>query len=264
MNVPTWWIGPAGSGKIGAIRNLLGTTLREPRLKTLVIDDYTSRYWDYGTHSEIDVMDLSMMDKQILPEMLQQLVSTRDVRTGGRKQLIVRRIHCLSPAAALRFRALLEDLVMDPQGSAMIGCTARTVNSVVGTVLDCFAVRRHAAALTPTSSDLFFNSHPSPATFLTDVMREMADATKHHDLTLDAVAWIRERTYNLMGMLCGGSDIVAGLVWATVQLAATGALDGDRARRVLRVLADTRWVPTYRTPIMIECVLSHVYVGLRT
>lgn len=261
MNVPILWIGPAGSGKIRAARTLLGTGDIQPKLKTLTIGEYTARYWEFGTHTEIDVMDLSMMDKQILPEMLQTLLSTRDVRTGGRKQLIVRRIHGLSSAAAMRLRAILEELVMDPCGPAMIGCTARVVNSVVGTVMDCFAVRRQCE--TTVKFNCLFSS-VSPATYICDVMREMTIATKDNEPTLDAVAWIRDRTYDLMGMLCGGADIVSGFTWATVRLAAAGTLDDERARRVLSALVAARWVPTYRTPIMIECIITSVYVALTT
>ena len=65
-----------------------------------------------------------------------------------------------------------------------------------------------------------------------------------------------------MGMLCGGGEIVAGLTWATVRLAARGELDDLRARRVLRVLVDIRWIPSYRTPILVEFILTSVYVAL--
>jgi hypothetical protein len=62
--------------------------------------------------------------------------------------------------------------------------------------------------------------------------------------------------------MISGSDLVAGLVWATVRLAATGALDSRRAKSALGVLARARWVPSYRTPLMLEVIVAAVYNAL--
>ena len=107
---PILWVGPAGSGKLTAARKALGVN-QEPRLQTLEIGDYSARYWEFPTHMEVDIMDLSMMDKQILPELLMQLLSTRDVLCSSKKIMILRRIHGLSPTAAIRLRVCLEELV---------------------------------------------------------------------------------------------------------------------------------------------------------
>ena len=102
---PVLWVGPAGSGKLTAARAALGA-VGTPTLRTLEIGEYSARYWEAPTHMEIDILDLSMMDKQILPEMLTQLLSTCDVMSVSgkniRKTMIIRRIHALSPAAATR------------------------------------------------------------------------------------------------------------------------------------------------------------------
>ena len=139
---PILWVGPAGSGKLTKARAALGAGDLEPRLQTLEIGEYSARYWEFPTHMEVDIMDLSMMDKQILPELLNKLLSTRDVTGSGRKVMILRHIHGLSPPAAVRLRVCLEELVWSPGAPAMIWCTARTVNSAVAGVMDGFVYRR--------------------------------------------------------------------------------------------------------------------------
>ena len=145
---PILWVGPAGSGKLTAARKALGAT-GEPRLQTLEIGEYSARFWEFPTHMEVDIMDLSMMDKQILPEILNKLLSTRDVMGSGRKVMILRRIHGLSPPAAVRLRVCLEELVWSAGAPAMIWCTARTVNSAVAGVMDGFVYRRVPGPLEP-------------------------------------------------------------------------------------------------------------------
>jgi hypothetical protein len=72
------------------------------------------------------------------------------------------------------------------------------------------------------------------------------------------VGWIRGRVYDLLGLMATGGDIVAGLVWATVQMAAAGEMAGDVAKRVLDVLTRIRWIPSYRTPIVLELIFVEV------
>ncbi len=117
---PILWVGPAGSGKLTRAREALGAGGQEPRLQTLEIGEYSARFWEFTTHMEVDIMDLSMMDKQILPEILNKLLSTRDVTGSGRKVMILRRIHGLSPPAAIRLRVCLEELVWSAGAPAMI------------------------------------------------------------------------------------------------------------------------------------------------
>ena len=246
------FVGPAGSGKLTEARKLLGVC-EKPRFRTLEIGDYIARYWEFTTHLEIDVADLSMMDKQILPELLNQLLSTRDVRSlgRGRKIMIVRHIHCLSPPAALRFRVCLEELVWHPDAPAMIWCTTRTVNSAVATIMDGFVYKQVPG--------------PGPAqpenpiqTFLYRIFREMVLTTNRGALTLAAVPWIRARVYDLLGLMVTGNDLVSGFVWATVRLAASGELSSKKAAAVLDVLTRVRWFPSYRTPIIMELIILSV------
>ena len=268
---PTLWVGPAGSGKLRAAREALGVDPQtEPRLQILEIGDYQARYWEFSTHMEIDVMDLSMMDKQILPELLSQLLSTRDVCGSGRKVMILRRIHALSPAAATRLRACLEDLVWAPGSPAMVWATARVANSVVLGIMDGFVYKRMpskqrhdtktlALALGISTPDMV----PSVQSYIAEMLRQMILALDEGPPCLAAATWLRARVYELLGLMITGGDLVAGLTWATVRLAAAGALDTGRATTVLNVLARARWVPSYRTALMFELIVASVYGALQ-
>jgi hypothetical protein len=219
---------------------------------------------------EIDILDLSMMDKQILPEMLTQLLSTCDVMSVSgkniRKTMIIRRIHALSPAAATRLRACMEELVWAPGAPAMIWCTARVVNAVVGTLVDGFVYRRVPATVgLKDNRDMLIKkvgvSTPVPtiSTYVADMLRQLVLAGPP---TLEAVKWIRARVYELLGLMITGADLTSNLVWSTVRLATTGAITDAQATRVIDVLSRVRWVPSYRTPLMIETIIASVYVGL--
>lgn len=283
---PILWVGPAGSGKLTAARKALGVPAdQEPRLQTLEIGDYSARYWEFPTHMEVDIMDLSMMDKQILPELLNQLLSTRDVCGSGRKVMILRRIHGLSPAAATRLRVCLEELVWSASAPAMIWCTARTVNTAVAGVMDGFVYRRVPGPLEPrlrTELKAMFalgegggkdkdktgntgntgNEVSSVQTYISEMLRQMVIALEEGPPSLAAAAWIRGRIYDLLGLMITGSDLVTGLVWSTVRLAASGSLASNKAKAVLSTLARARWVPSYRTPLMLEMIVVSVYNAL--
>jgi hypothetical protein len=269
MAFPILWVGPAGSGKLTAARAALGAP-GTPRLQTLEIGEYSARYWEFPTHMEVDIMDLSMMDKQILPEILNKLLSTRDVTGSGRKIMILRRIHGLSPPAAIRLRVCLEELVWSSGAPAMIWCTARTVNSAVAGVMDGFVYRRVSGPLEPRlRTELkeqfsLTNSGeiPSIQTYISEMLRQMVVALKEGPPTLAAAAWIRARIYDLLGLMITGSDLVSGLVWATVRLAASGSLSTPKAKAVLGILSRSRWVPSYRTPLVLELIVSEVYNAL--
>jgi len=267
---PILWVGPAGAGKLRAARSALGVSTEEPRLQILEIDDYAARYWEFSSHMEIDVMDLSMMDKQILPELLTRLLSTRDVRGGERKLMILRRIHALSPPAAVRLRACLEELVWATGAPAMVWMTARTVNAVVIGLMDGFVYRRVASPANKTHIDRSTvaatlggtDEVPTIQTYIAEMLRQMILALDEGPPCLAAATWIRGRVYDLLGLMMSGSDLVSGLTWATVRLAAAGVLDTPRAIAVLDVLARSRWVPSYRTPIMLELIVTAVYDAL--
>jgi len=270
---PVLWVGPAGSGKLKAARAAIcggAGSGPEPRLQSLEIGDYSARYWEFPTHMEIDIMDLSMMDKQILPELLTQLLSTRDVTGGRRKMMIVRRIHALSPAAAARMRAVMEELVWQSGAPAMIWCTARVMNSVVTTLADGFVYRRVAAtermdrlslnALVPgLAPGLAPGTTPTIQTYISEMMRQMAFARSEGPACLAVAGWIRGRVYDLLGLMITGSELVSALTWSTLRMGASKALTDAQTRACLDVLARARWFPSYRTPLMLEMIVTAVY-----
>jgi len=275
---PILWLGPAGSGKIGKARAAIGCPPHMPgRLQQLEIGDYFARYWEWPTHMEMDVGDLSMMDKQILPEVLNQLLATRDVGSGGgRKIMILRRVHGLSPAAAIRLRYCMEELVWSNDGTATIWLTARTATSVVLSLMDGFVLRRCPiatnaeaqtklldAASTVISEPIDQDTSSKPIyDYMAEMLRQMVVALSLGPPTLKSAAWIRGRVYDLLGLMVSGADLVAGLVWATVRLAAAGGISDVAAKAVLNVLARSRWMPSYRTPLMYELIVTEVYAAL--
>ena len=215
-------------------------------------------------------MDLSMKDKEILPELLTQLLSTRDVTGGGRKVMILRRAHSLSPPAAVRVRACLEELVWSPGAPAMVWLTARVVNSVVMGLMDGFVYKMVPGPLEQPARTALAKQLSATAptatvqTYIAEVLRQMVTALDEGPPCLNAAGWIRGRVYDLLGLMILGSDLVSGLTWATVRMAAAGALETAKAKAVLGVLARARWVPSYRTPLMLEMILTAVYDSLAT
>lgn len=272
MNFPILWVGPAGSGKLTAARTELGVPVDEkPRLQTLDIGEYSARYWEFTTHMEIDIVDLSMKDKEILPELLTRLLSTRDVTGRGRKIMILRHAHNLSPPAAIRLRACLEELVWAPGAPALVYMTARTVNSVLFGLLDGFVYRRVPGALEQPSRQVLATSIggnaamvPTIHTYIAETLRQMALALEEGPPCLAAVDWVRARVYDLLGLMVVGGDMVSAMVWATVRLAAAGSLNTTQATAVLGILARARWVPSYRFPLVLELILMEIYNSLAT
>ena len=228
-----------------------------------------ARYWELPTHMELDIMDLSMMDKQILPKILTRLLSTRDVTGGKRKVMILRRVHALSPAAAVRLRACMEELVWCAGAPAMIWCTARVVNSVVMGFMDGFVYKRICGDTTIVDRydrdalckklGVEPRNVPTLGSYIAETLRQMTLALQEGPPCLSAASWIRTRVYDMLGLMITGGDMVAALTWATVRMAAAGSLTDVSARAILDVLSRSRWVPSYRTPIMLEMILSSVY-----
>jgi hypothetical protein len=211
-----------------------------------------------------------MMDKQILPEMLNQLLATRDVMRGGaRKIMILRRIHGLSPAAAARLRAVLEELVWEPSAPALIWCTARTLTSVVATVADGFVWRRVEGPPSGRRLDreavagaAAAVAVPTIQSYTAEVLRQMVLARAEGPPCLAVAGWIRGRVYDLLGLMLVGAELVGALTWSVVRLAAAGSLSDGQARRCLDVLARARWYPSYRTPLVLEMILTGIYKAL--
>ena len=268
---PILWVGPAGCGKLTAARKALGCPVScIPKLQTLLIGDYSARFWELPTHIEVDIMDLSMMDKQILPEIINQLLSTRDVTCGKKKVMIIRHVHGLSPTASIRLRACLEELVWSAGAPAMIWCTARTVTSSVAAIMDGFVYKRctgerlERSALIAKFGVPAGVQIPTNETYISEMVRQMVLALDEGPPSLAAVIWIRTRIYELLGRMITGADLVAGLTWAIVRMAAAGTLSSKRAKAALDILARSRWVPSYRTPLMLEMIVASLYDAIAT
>lgn len=268
MMYPIMFVGPARVGKLTRARAMLGAK-GTPVLRTLAIGDYMARYWEFSTHMEVDILDLSMMDKQILPEILVQLLSTRDVLGSGRKLMILRHIHALSPPAAVRLRACMEELVWSRGAPAMIWCTARVVNHVVVGLLNGFVYIRVADFTTENFQDKIAKrvgttiAPPTISSYIADMMRQMVLA-KNSVPGHDTIKWIRARVYELLGLMITGSELTSCLTWSTVRLAAAGAITDKEATRIIDVLSRVRWVPSYRTPLMLEMIIAATFNSLKS
>jgi hypothetical protein len=166
----------------------------------------------------------------------------------------------------------MEELVWSPGAPAMIWLTARTVNSVILGLLDGFVYRKVAAPSIEEKerrdrADLLtkvgqLTSPPTINSYISEMLRQMVLALQEGPPTLAAVAWIRARVYDLLGLMTTGSELVGGLTWATVRLAVSGSLTDKKAIAVLQVLAKARWIPSYRTPLMLEMIIMSVYEAL--
>jgi hypothetical protein len=151
----------------------------------------------------------------------------------------------------------------------MIWCTARVMNGVVASLCDGFVYKRvGCSGSTKGRADREAvvagggSTVPTVQTYLAEVLRQMVIARAEGPPCLGVADWIRGRVYDLLGLMITGGDMVASLTWAVVRLAAAGGIRDDQARAVLDVLARARWFPSYRTPIMLELILTSVYEAL--
>ena len=149
----------------------------------------------------------------------------------------------------------------------MIWCTARVMNGVVAGLCDGFVYRRVPSVRDRPDREAAAGGAvpvgvPTIQTYVAEVLRQMVIARGEGPPCLGVADWIRGRVYDLLGLMITGGDLVAGLTWATVRLAAAGGIQDGPARAVLDVLARARWFPSYRTPIMLEMILTEVYEAL--
>jgi hypothetical protein len=146
----------------------------------------------------------------------------------------------------------------------MIWCTSRVVNSVVATIVDGFVYKRVASV--PLAQNLGLKlgikEVPTISSYISDMLRQMVLARAEGPPCLDAAKWIRARVYELLGLMITGSELTSCLVWSTVRMAAAGAMSDEQATRLITVLSQVRWVPSYRTPLMLEMIVTAVYNGL--
>jgi hypothetical protein len=151
----------------------------------------------------------------------------------------------------------------------MIWGTTRHVNHTLVGLLDGFVYRRVKAPGTITVRQELAQSLnkkttdvPTISSYINDMMRQMVFALKEGPPTLEAAKWIRARVYELLGLMITGSELTSGLVWSTVRLASTGTITDAQATKVLDILSRVRWVPSYRTPLILEMIVAAVYQSL--
>lgn len=309
MEFPWLFVGPAGSGKTTLARKKLAEYIGVPyedvypkdvRLFS-VADDYECRVYCSPYHFEIDIPDMSMQDKQILVEVLSMLFSAGDVfsglKTNKRKLVILRRAHCLSLAAAIRLRWILETCVCPNGGTGMIWLCAREITGSLTVVEDIF-VRVRVPCLTREQWNKEW-SHNSKIASLYDRLDARMDRAKalerwgntcleqdsfpritascYDDLIAEILrgcitaalkkverpplalaVWIRDRVYDLLGLCQTGTEFLDGYSSAIETAFLKSYCSFEMFRSVLYVLASSEPNTSYRNPISLEKILLDI------
>lgn len=309
MEFPWLFVGPAGAGKTTAARKKLadsiGVSLEEVYPKDIrlfkVADDYECRVYCSPYHFEIDIPDMSMQDKQILVEVLSMLFSAGDVfsglKTNKRKLVILRRAHCLSLAAAIRLRWILETCVCPNGGTGMIWLCAREITGSLTVVEDIF-VRTRVPCLTKEQWAVAF-SHNTQIAGLYDQLDARIDRARamekwgatclsndkfprltmscYDDLISEILrgcisaalakiekpplvlaTWIRERVYDLLGLCQTGTEFLDGYSSAIETAFQKSYCSFDMLSAVIFVLASSEPNTSYRNPISLEKILLDI------
>lgn len=309
LNFPWLFLGPPGVGKTRAARKLLADSLHISEAEVYpkdmrmfkVGDDYECRVYCSPYHFEIDIPDMSMQDKQILVEVLSMLFSAGDVfagmKTNKRKLVLLRRAHCLSLAAAIRLRWILETRICPEGGTGMVWLCAREITGSLSVVEDVFVRMRvpvlhsdawglsWAAEPTIAESYKMFdgrmdrpsalvrwgakcvteNSYPPTISkcydsLIREVLRGCIKAAKKGIVTppLAMAIWIRERVYDLLGLCQTGTEFLDGYCSAVESAFVQSYCTYPMFRAAIRVIALTEPNTSYRNPISLEKMLLDV------
>ena len=313
MEFPWLFVGPAGSGKTTCARqklaSILGVSLEDVYPKDIrlfkVADDYECRVYCSPYHFEIDIPDMSMQDKQILVEVLSMLFSAGDVfsglKTNKRKLVILRRAHCLSLAAAVRLRWILETWVCPVGGTGMIWMCAREITGSLAVVEDIF-VRTRVPCLTKEQwsekwchnskiANLYeqFDARLDRAcalerwgatclekdtypcvisncyeSLLIEILRGCIRAAleKIEAPPLSLAIWLRERVYDLLGLCQTGTEFLDGYSAAIESAFQKSCCSFAMFRSVILVLANSEPNTSYRNPISLEKILLDIAIAL--
>jgi len=313
MEFPWLFVGPAGSGKTTCARqklaSILGVPLEDVYPKDIrlfkVADDYECRVYCSPYHFEIDIPDMSMQDKQILVEVLSMLFSAGDVfsglKTNKRKLVILRRAHCLSLAAAVRLRWILETWICPVGGTGMIWMCAREITGSLAVVEDIF-VRSRVPCLTKEqwSAKWSHNSKIANLYELFDARLDRATALEKWGATcldkdlyprvtsncyesliieiirgcisaalqkiesppLSLAIWLRERVYDLLGLCQTGTEFLDGYSAAIESAFQKSYCSFAMFRSVILVLAQAEPNTSYRNPISLEKILLDIAIAL--
>lgn len=310
---PWLFIGPPGAGKTVAARQMLadgfGVSLEDVYPKDIrmfkVGDDYECRVYCSPYHFEIDIPDMSMQDKQILVEVLSMLFSAGDVfsgmKTNRRKIVILRRAHCLSLAAAIRLRWILETRVCPDGGTGMVWLCAREITGAVTVVEDIFVRIRvpiltevewatkwaaypaiansynffegrndRAAALVKWGQPCIENqSYPRVISncyedLLVAIIRGCIGAAKAgvERPPLSLALWIRARVYDILGLCQTGIEFMDGYSAAIETMLLKSYCTFPMFKCVIAVIATAEPNTSYRNPISLEKILLDICIAL--
>jgi hypothetical protein len=313
MEFPWLFVGSAGVGKTTFAReklaSLIGVPIEDVYPKDIrlfkVADDYECRVYCSPYHFEIDIPDMSMQDKQILVEVLSMLFSAGDVfsglKTNKRKLVILRRAHCLSLAAAVRLRWILETWICPVGGTGMIWLCAREITGSLAVVEDIF-VRARVPCLTREQWSEAW-SHNSKIANMYDRLDARMDRAKalekwgltclekdalprftsscYEDLVVEIIRgcigaalqkketpplalaiWLRERVYDILGLCQTGTEFLDGYSAAIEMAFQRSYCSFNMFRSVIFVLASSEPNTSYRNPISLEKILLDITIAL--
>ena len=309
LHFPWLFIGPPGTGKTRAARKMIADSLHITEAEVYpkdmrmfkVGDDYECRVYCSPYHFEIDIPDMSMQDKQILVEVLSMLFSAGDVfaglKTNKRKLVILRRAHCLSLAAAVRLRWILETRICPEGGTGMVWLCAREITGSLSVVEDIFvrvrvpvptreewAVTWAACPQIADSYDKFEGRMDRPAALLrwgkkcleertypqmvsqcyTSLIVEIlrgcirASLKKITGPPLATALWVRERVYDFLGLCQTGTEFLDGYCAAVETALLNSYCTFPMFRAAIAVIAATEPNTSYRNPISLEKMLLDI------
>ena len=309
LHFPWLFIGPAGTGKTRAARRMIADSLHITEAEVYpkdmrmfkVGDDYECRVYCSPYHFEIDIPDMSMQDKQILVEVLTMLFSAGDVfaglKTNKRKLVILRRAHCLSLAAAVRLRWILETRICPEGGTGMVWLCAREITGSLSVVEDIFVrvripvpTREEWASTWATapqiadSYDLFEGRMDRPAALLRWGKKCMEENTYPQMVSqcydsliveilrgciraaikkvaippLATAIWVRERVYDFLGLCQTGTEFLNGYCTAVETAFLKSYCTYPMFRAAITVIAATEPNTSYRNPISLEKMLLDI------
>lgn len=260
--LPVLWLGAAFSGKLTAARTLAGVPVDGTGLHVEIVevsDGYTTRIFRGNGIVEIDITDMSMQDKQILPELLTRLLVSGDVSTGlsGKKRIVIlRRVHAMSLATALRIRGLLEEYCTGPHQQTRVWMTARELNGSVSILEDLFTVI--AQPVKKPAGKL--QDARLPIHYTRELLDKIIDYEDIGTLNMEVVFWVRARTYELLGQCLTTQEITDLFTRAIEDAIIMRRLKPEIAASAIQWLTSQRWIASYRTPLLIERMILQLFM----